>query len=126
MKSRNISAFHFRLRLFHFAVLLLLLSAAAQAGTVSGTVHNGTNSNKVAGGVDVLLIQLQGGMQVVANTKTDSEGRYHFDNPGIGQGPMLIRAVYRGVFFHQPLTPGTATVYVTIYEPTQSPATIDV
>jgi hypothetical protein len=126
MNSRNISAFYFRWRIFQIAALLLLVSAAAQAGTVSGTVHNGTNSNKVAGGVDVLLIQLQGGMQVVANTKTDAEGRYHFDFPAIGQGPMLIRAVYRGVFFHQPLTPGTATVDVTVYEPTTNPAAIEV
>jgi hypothetical protein len=108
------------------AALLMLLSVAAQAGTVSGVVHNGTNGNKNAPGVDVLLIQLQGGMSVVANTKTDSDGRYHFDNPGIGLGPMLIRAVYRGVFFHQPLTPGTSTVDVTVYEPTTNPAAIQV
>jgi hypothetical protein len=115
-----------RQRLVSVVVLMLLASAAAQAGTVSGIVHNGTNSNKTAAGVDVLLIQLQGGMSVVASTKTDSDGRYHFDNPGIGQGPMLIRAVYRGVFFHQPLTPGTSTVDVTIYEPTTNPAAIQV
>jgi hypothetical protein len=106
--------------------ILLLLSVAAQAGTVSGVIHNGTNGNKVAAGVDVLLIQLQGGMSVVANTKSDSDGRYHFDNPGIGQGPMLIRAVYRGVLFHQPLTPGTSTVDVTVYEPTTNPGAIQV
>jgi hypothetical protein len=108
------------------AALLMLASTAAQAGQVSGTVHNGTNSNKVAPGVDILLIQLQGGMSVVANTKTDANGQYHLDNPGIGQGPMLIRAVYRGVFFHQPLTPGTATVDVTVYEPTTNPSAIQV
>src|SRR5271169_3318471 len=123
MKSRDILV---RWRLFHVLALLLLVSAAAQAGTVTGVVHNGTNGNKAAAGVDVLLIQLQGGMSVVANTKTDSDGRYHFDHPGIGQGPMLIRAVYRGVFFHQPLTPGTSTVDVTIYEPTTNPAAIEV
>jgi len=106
--------------------LLLLVSVAAQAGTVSGVVHNGTNNNKTAAGVDVLLIQLQGGMSVVASTKTDADGRFHFDNPGIGQGPMLIRAVYRGVFFHQPLTPGTSNVDVTVYEPTTNPAAIQV
>jgi len=72
-------------------------------------------------GVDVLLIQLQGGMNVVASTKTDAQGLYHIDNAAIGAGPMLIRAVYRGVFFHQPLTPGTSTVDVTIYEPTTNP-----
>ncbi len=123
MKSRNNL---FRRRLLNVVALLLLVSAAAQAGTVTGVVHNGTNSNKIAPGVDVLLIQLQGGMSVVANTKTDADGRYHFDNPGIGQGPMLIRVVYRGVFFHQPLTPGTSTVDVTIYEPTTNPSAIQV
>ena len=115
-----------RRRLLSLLPLLLLASAAAQAGTVSGVVHNGTNSNKTAPGVDVLLIQLQGGMSVVASTKTDAEGRFHFDNPGIGQGPMLIRAVYRGVFFHQPLTPGTSNLDVTVYEPTTNPAAIQV
>ncbi|HLJ23316.1 MAG TPA: hypothetical protein VKT71_04355 [Candidatus Acidoferrales bacterium] len=106
--------------------LLLLAATAAHAGTVSGVVHNGTNGNKAAAGVDVLLIQLQGGMSVVASTKTDADGRYHIDNPGIGQGPMLIRAVYRGVFFHQPLTPGTSTVDVTVYEPTTNPGAIQI
>ena len=123
MKMRNKPV---RWRLLPVAALLLLATVAAQAGTVTGVVHNGTNSNKVAAGVDVLLIQLQGGMSVVASTKTDADGRYHFDNPGIGQGPMLIRAVYRGVFFHQPLTPGTSTVDVTVYEPTTNPAAIQV
>jgi len=115
-----------RRRLVSVVALLLLASAAARAGTVSGVVHNGTNNNKIAPGVDVLLIQLQGGMSVVASTKTDADGRFHFDNPGIGQGPMLIRAVYRGVFFHQPLTPGTSNLDVTVYEPTTNPAAIQV
>src|SRR5258708_15313371 len=124
MKSRN-NQVRWR-QFFNVVALLLLLSAAAQAGTVSGVIHNGTNNNKIAPGVDVLLIQLQGGMSVVANTRTDSDGRYHFDNPAIGTGPMLIRAVYRGVFFHQPLTPGTSTVDVTVYEPTTNPKAIQV
>jgi len=109
-----------------FASVFLLVAAAAHAGTVSGVVHNGTNGNKPAAGVDVLLIQLQGGMEVVASTKSDAQGLYHIDNPGIGAGPMLIRAVYRGVFFHQPLTPGTSTVDVTIYEPTTNPNALQV
>jgi hypothetical protein len=107
-------------------LLLLLFSAVvARAGTVSGVVHNGTN-NKPASGIDVLLIQLQGTMQTVANTKTDADGRYHFDNPAIGGGPMLIRAVYRGVNFHQPLTPGMTTADVTVYEPTTNPQAMQV
>ena len=113
-------------RLGALGALLLLVSAVAQAGTVTGVVHNGSNGNKIAPNVDVLLIQLMGGMQVVANTKTDANGAFHFDNPGIGQGPMLIRAVYKNVMFHQPLTPGTSNVDVTIYEPTTNPSAIQV
>jgi hypothetical protein len=108
------------------ALLFFVAAAAVPAGTVTGVVHNGTNNNKPAAGVDVLLIALQAGMQTVANTKTDADGRYHFDNAAIGGGPMLIRAVYRGVFFHQPLTPGTSTVDVTIYEPTTNPAALQI
>jgi len=98
-------------------LLISLAAIGVQAGVVSGVVRNGT-TNKPAGQVDVLLIQLQGGMQTIANTKSDAEGRYGFDNAAIGSQPMLIRAVYHGVNFHQPLTPGAAAVDVTVYEPT--------
>ncbi len=49
-------------------------------------------------------------MQPVANTKTDAQGQYKFDNPQLGAGPMLLRAVYRGVNYHEPVTPGKTTV----------------
>jgi len=105
--------------------LALLFALGASAGTVTGVIHNGTNG-KPAAGVDVILIQLQGGMQPVANTKTDADGKYKLDNAAIGQGPMLIRAVYRGVMFHQPLVPGTPTVDVTVYDPTSDAKTMKV
>jgi hypothetical protein len=116
----------FGLALAGVLALILVASISASAGSVTGIVHNGTNGNKIAPNVDVLLIQLMGGMQVVANTKTDAQGQFHFDHPAIGQGPMLIRAVYKNVFFHQPLTPGTSNVDVTIYEPTTNPGAIQV
>ena len=98
-------------------VLLFAFATGAFAGTVTGVVHNGTDG-KVAAGVDVILIQLQGGMQPVVNTKSDAQGAFKFDFPAIGQQPMLIRAVYHGVMFHQPLPPGRDKVDVTVYEPT--------
>jgi len=91
--------------------------AGTSAGTVTGTVRNGT-TGKPAAGVEMILIQLQGGMQPIANTKTDAEGHYRFDNPNIGAAPMLLRAVYRGVLYHEPLTPGKTTVDVQVFEPT--------
>jgi len=123
MKSPNTK---FGLALAGLLALVLVASLPASAGSVTGIVHNGTNGNKIAPNVDVLLIQLMGGMQVVANTKTDAQGQFHFDHPAIGQGPMLIRAVYKNVFFHQPLTPGTSNIDVTIYEPTTNPGAIQV
>jgi len=103
-------------------VLLASISAPrAVAGTLAGTVTNGT-TGKPAAGVDVILIQLQGGMQPVANTKTDAQGQFHFDNPGLGAGPMLVRVVYRGVNYHEPITPGKTTAEVQVFEPTDKPS----
>jgi len=119
-------------RILHLSSLLLLvlpvlLVSVAQAAPVTGTVRNGT-SGKPASGVDVVLIQLQGEMQPVASTKTDAEGKYTIDSPAVGRdaapAPMLIRAIYRGVNFHQPLPPGQTTADVTIYEPSSDPKTI--
>jgi hypothetical protein len=92
----------------------------AQAGTLHGTVKNGT-TGKPASGVTVMLIQLQGGMQPVANTQTDAQGQFKFDNPDLGVQPMLVRAVYRGINFHQPVAPGKSDVEVAVYEPTKDP-----
>ncbi len=87
---------------------------AALAG-MDGTVTNGT-TGKPAAGIEVILIQLQGGMQPVANAKSDAKGEFTFDNPGLGAQPMLVRAVYHGVNFHQPVPPGSGSVQVNIFE----------
>jgi hypothetical protein len=105
--------------------LLLAAGPQALAGSVDGTVTNGT-TGKIAAGVDVILIALQGGMQPVANTKTDAQGRFHFDNPQLGTAPMLIRVAYKGVNYHQPAAPGMNTVHVDIYEPTNDPKAFSV
>ncbi len=97
------------------------LAPLAMAGSLSGTVKNGT-TGKPAAGVEVILIQLQGGMQPVANTKADSSGHYSFENAGLGAGaPMLIRVVYRGVNYHEPVPPGKTTADVQVFEPTDRP-----
>jgi hypothetical protein len=106
-------------------VFLLLLAAGSQAATVRGTVNNGT-SGKPSSGVEVILIQLQGGMQPIANTRTDEAGQFIFDNPNIGAQPMLVRAVYKGVNFHQPLPPGKDSVSMEVFEPTADAKTISV
>jgi len=107
------------------AALILAPLLIAQAGTVHGTVKNGT-TGKPAEGIEVILIQLQGGMQPVANSKSDANGEFTFDNAGLGAQPMLVRAVYHGVNFHQPVPPGSSTVVVNIFESSSDAKTINV
>jgi len=117
-------AFHVA-RIFSTLIFLCAISTVSQAGTVHGTIKNGT-TGKPAAGVPVMLIQLQGGMQPVANTQSDAQGQFSFDNPNLGAQPMLLRAVYRGINFHQPVPPGKADVEVAVYEPTKDSKAIAV
>src|SRR5215471_7743311 len=97
------------------AFLFSFVVVAAQAGTVQGKVVNAT-TGQPAPLVEVVLIQLQGGMQPVSNARTNAQGEFTFDHPGIGAQPMLVRAVYRGVNFHQPLPPGKSSIQVDVYD----------
>ncbi|MGA2429781.1 MAG: carboxypeptidase-like regulatory domain-containing protein [Candidatus Acidiferrum sp.] len=115
-----------KFRLFGLLVALVLAPVGfAQAGTVHGTVKNGT-TGKPGAGVEVILIQLQGGMQPVANSKADAQGQFTFDNPALGAQPMLIRAVFHGVNFHQAVPPGKTEVEVEVFDPTQDPKTVTI
>ncbi len=107
------------------AILFLATVATAEAGTVRGNVENGT-TGKPAPGVDLVLIQLQGGMQEVAHSKSDALGQFSFDNLGLGAQPMLVRAIYHGVNFNQPVPPGSSSLHVEIYEPSTDVKTINV
>jgi len=104
---------------------LLFGAVAAQAGVLHGTVRNGT-TGKTVGGVEVILLQLQGGMQPVGNSRTDAQGRFTFDNASVGAQPMLVRAVYKGINFHTPLPPGRSDIEVAVFEPSKDPKTIAV
>jgi hypothetical protein len=94
------------------AILLLALAGAAQ--TLSGTVTNGT-TNKPAVGDEVVLINLTTSMEIAANTKADSNGKFSFKLTGAA-GPHLIRAVHQGVTYHQMAPPGVSSVEVNVYD----------
>ncbi len=112
---------------FVFVAVLALASWAtvAEAGTVRGTVVNGT-TGKPAAGIELALIQLQGGMQEVAHSKSGAQGEFTFDHPGLGAQPMLVRAVYHGINFNHAVPPGTSTAQVDIYETSKDAKTINV
>jgi hypothetical protein len=105
--------------------MVLGATASMQAGVLHGTVRNGT-TGKAVGGVEVILLQLQGGMQPVGNSKTDAQGQFTFDNPSVGAQPMLVRAVFKGINFHTALPPGRNDIEVAVFEPSKDPKTIAV
>src|SRR5450631_48004 len=95
------------------AAIFSLALASAAAQTLTGTVTNGT-TNKPAVGDEVILINLSNGMDIAANTKVDSSGKFSFK---LGEvGPHLIRAVHQGVTYHQMAPPGTNSVDVKVYD----------
>src|SRR4029077_5327719 len=104
---------------------ILAMPPISRGGTVHGTVVNGT-TGKPAAGIELVLIQLQGGMQEVAHSKSGAQGEFTFDHPGLGAQPMLVRAVYHGVNFNRALPPGTSTTQVDIYEASKDAKTINV
>src|SRR5437667_1167802 len=110
---------------FVAALVLAPLAAIAEAGTVHGIVTNGT-TGKATAGIELVLIQLQGGMQEVAHSKSGAQGEFTFEHPGIGAQPMLVRAVYHGVNFNKALPPGTTTAQVDIYESSEDAKTINI
>lgn len=112
-------------RLALLAALVLAPLASAEAGTVRGIVMNGT-TGKAAAGIELTLVQLQGGMQEVAHAKSGAQGEFTFDNPGLGAQPMLVRAVYHGINFNHAVPPGTSTAQVDIYEASKDAKTISV
>jgi hypothetical protein len=95
------------------AIIGVAVSASAQ--TLAGTVTNGT-SNKPAVGDEVILIDLMNGMDVAANTKADSGGKFSFILKDGSAGPHLIRAIHQGVTYHQIAPPGTTSVDVKVYD----------
>src|SRR5258708_4434927 len=112
-------------RLALLGALVLAPLGIAEAGTVRGTVMNGT-TGKAAAGIELILIQLQGGMQDVAHSKSGAQGEFTFDHPGLGAQPMLVRAVYHGINFNRTVPPGTTTAQVDIYEASKDVKTINV
>ncbi len=115
-----------RLGLVFFGAFLFA-AAPAMAGTVKGVVTNGT-TGKIAPDTPVILLKLENGMQQVAQTKTDARGRFQLSYPEIGQQPMLLRAVFDGVFYHSPIPPGSAdaNINISVYDPTSDPTAFQV
>jgi hypothetical protein len=98
------------------AAVAVMLGAAAvtPAGTLDGSVEDGT-SHRAVSGAEVVLMELQQGMTPVGKVKTDSQGRFLFRNVGLAKGPMLLEVAYQGVPYYQTIPPGEKTASIVVY-----------
>ncbi len=95
--------------------LLVFAGVLAQAASVTGTVTNKT-TGKPSAGDDVVLVDVQAGMNEAATAKTDSKGQYSLQvPPGGNMGAYLIRVTHQGASYFiaapQSGTGGDLTVY---------------
>ena len=108
-----------RLRSLVLSPLLLctawaaLSTPARAAEPITGTVTNRTDG-KPSAGDQVVLIQLQQGMQESTRTTTDAHGR--FTLPVSDDGIHLVRVTHQKAAYFQPVQPDQHTVAVTVYD----------
>lgn len=95
------------------------------AGTISGTVSNGTTGTPAANAA-VSLIALKGDMQPIGNATTDAEGRFQFSQPPPANAPLLVEVNYKGVPYFQPLPPGQSSARVEVFEPSTDESKVHV
>lgn len=112
-------------RFFSITVATIFLAAAAQAGTLSGTVVNRT-TGKPAPDITLDLLSPTQGMLELATTKSDAQGRFSVTKDSIGMAPVLIRATFHNVSFNTFSPPGRPEIEVEIYDLSKDPKTISV
>ncbi len=94
--------------------LAAALSLSAVAAEITGTVTNLT-TNKPSAGDTVVLLKLVQGMDEVATTKTDAQGRFTLPLADAA-APHLIRVNHRNVNYFRAAPPGTTAVEINVYD----------
>jgi len=106
-------------------LITLVLAAAIDAGTLSGTVINRTTGNP-APNVALDFLSPTAGMAEVATAQSDAQGHFTVTKDSIGVGPILIRATYHDTSFNTFAPPGRPEVEVEVYDISKDPKTISV
>ena len=103
----------------------IILAAAAEAGTLSGTVINRT-TGKAEANVALDLLSPTQNMMELATTTSDAQGHFSVTKDSIGGAPVLIRATFHDVSFNTFAPPGRPSVEVEIYDISKDPKSISV
>jgi hypothetical protein len=107
----------------------ILPSAYPQAkGVVEGRLMNGTNPSISTRDIELDVLGLGSGMNIIRTATADSSGYFRIEGLPENQ-ELLIRANYKGASYHSPISiplAGKASVKIEIFEPTDSMKDIQV
>ena len=104
-----------------FRIACAVLFAVPVLAAIDGVVVNATSGKPQPNTVISLVQPGQGGMQSLGSTKTDAEGKFHFDREL--QGPTLLQALHAGVLYNKMMVPGTPSngLQIQVFDSTNKP-----
>src|SRR5580698_2046794 len=98
---------------FFFLLIFLIAGVLAQAAPIAGTVTDKT-TGKPAAGDQVVMLDVQAGMNEVAHATTDAKGHYSLNGPG--DGPYLVRVTHQGAGYFIAAPPGGGSGDIPVYD----------
>jgi hypothetical protein len=111
-----------KLPLILFWLALLPAGFTQQKGIVEGRLVNKTDPSIIARAVELDIVELGSGMNIIKTTTTDAAGKFRIEGlPAAGR--LMIRAVYKDVNYHSQFSmdpSGKANVEIDVFEPTAS------
>jgi hypothetical protein len=114
-----------------FLVMIAVLSLPSHSqekGVVEGRVINRTDPAIIIRGALLDVVGLSSGMSILKSTTTDASGKFRVEGLP-SNGPLMIRANYKGANYHAQVSfdeAGSARVEIEVCEPTNSMAGIQV
>lgn len=102
--------------------LMAPFTYSQQTGTVQGRLVNGTDSSIVPAGVDLEVVSLSGGMDIIRTAKTDASGAFRIEGLPL-DSMLMLRAVYKDANYNQQFSfdsAGKANVEMDVYQATTS------
>ena len=97
------------------AAVILLFSMSGFAGTLKGSVVNGTTGKRAAGAQVALLSPSSSGMEEIARTSSDAAGNFQLQVAET-QDLTLLRVAHQAVTYYKIVEPGTGEVELRFYE----------
>jgi 5-hydroxyisourate hydrolase-like protein (transthyretin family) len=101
------------LRTLSTCLCTILFAATASAATITGVVTDRT-TGKPSAGDTVAVINTSQSMNEIANTTSDSEGRFQISAPDGGQ--ILLHITHRGAEYFKSVPPGTNSAAIDVYD----------